>query len=311
MQNSTALIIAGTSVRQLNGLYSLNDLHKASGCEDKHQPAFFARREETQALVAEICSADSQIKALETVRGRGKAQGTYACKELVIAYAAWISAAFHLKVIRVFLDSVQPAAPTIDYARISPAEAQDLKQIVKAIVDAGVQTHGETWARLQRKFKVNSYLQLPASQYEAARTYLIAKLPADQASQDVHDATLDLTDTQRMELAFSTAAEASAHVQRTVFKAMMTGKNADWRQARYLLCLGYDRDGQATLPFAQALGDGQIVASLPELAKHITNADIIVSDTQLTNLATACMQSLNERATVRERRSAQAAVLPG
>lgn len=208
--------------------------------------------------------------------------------------------------------TIAATGPTIDYARISPAEAQDLKQIVKAIVDAGVQTHGETWARLQRKFKVNSYLQLPASQYDAARTYLIAKLPADQASHDVHDAvTLELSDTQRMELAFSTAAEASAHVQRTVFKAMMTGKNADWRQARYLLSLGYDRDGQATQPFAQALRDGQIVASLPELAKYITNADIIVSDTQLTTLASACMQRLNERAAVRERRNAQAAVLPG
>ena len=206
--------------------------------------------------------------------------------------------------------TIAATGPTINYARISPAEAQDLKQIVKAIVDAGVQTHGETWARLQRKFKVNSYLQLPASQYDAARTYLIAKLPADQASHDVHDAvTLELSDTQRMELAFSTAAEASAHVQRTVFKAMMTGKNADWRQARYLLSLGYDRDGQATLPFAQALGDGQIVASLPELAKHITNADIMASDTQLTTLASACMQRLNERAAVRERCAATAVAM--
>jgi|GEM_PF-1858968 len=307
MQNSTALVIAGTSVRQLNGLYSLNDLHKAAGSEAKHQPALFMRGEQTQALIGEIGnSTDSQ--SFKTKEGRNG--GTYACKELVIAYAAWISAAFHLKVIRVFLDSVQPAAPTIDYARISPAEAQDLKQIVKAIVDAGVQTHGETWARLQRKFKVNSYLKLPASQYDAARTYLIAKLPADQASHDVHDAvTLELSDTQRMELAFSTAAEASAHVQRTVFKAMMTGKNADWRQARYLLSLGYDRDGQATLPFAQALGDGQIVASLPELAKHITNADIMASDTQLTTLASACMQRLNERAAVRERCAATAVAM--
>lgn len=39
--NSTALTIAGTAVRQMNGLYSLNDLHKVSGGEEKHQPAFF------------------------------------------------------------------------------------------------------------------------------------------------------------------------------------------------------------------------------------------------------------------------------
>lgn len=313
MQNSTALVIAGTSVRQLNGLYSLNDLHKASGCEDKHQPAFFARREETQALVAEISSADSQIKALETVRGRGKAQGTYACKELVIAYAAWISAAFHLKVIRVFLDTVQPAAATtIDYARISPAQKQDLHEIVQAIVAAGIQTYGETWARFHKKFRINKYEALPASQYEAARSYLIAKLPAGYAGQEVQDAAaFDLTDAQRMELAFSTAAEAGAQAQRAVFQAMMSGKNADWRRARYLLTLGYDSDGQATLPYTRVLGEGQLVASLPELTQHIANADIMASDTQLTTLASACMQRLNERAAVRERRSAQAAALPG
>lgn len=191
MSNSKALTVAGTSVRQMGSLYSLNDLHKAAGGEDKHQPAFFARREETQALIAGICSADSQIKALETVRGRGKAQGTYACKELVIAYAAWISAAFHLKVIRVFLDVVQPQPEPVqmrlDYDRISPAQAQDLKEIVAAIVQAGVQTYGETWKRFQNKYQVNSYLELPATQHLEARRYLIAKLPKGYAGDEVSE----------------------------------------------------------------------------------------------------------------------------
>ena len=177
-QSTIALTLGNITVRQHNDLFSLNDLHKAAGGEEKNQPDFFLRSEETQALATEICSADSQIKAFETVRGRGKQQGTYACRELVIAYAAWINAAFHLKVIRVFLAATQPqAGPAIAYDRISPAQAQDLKEIVATIVQAGIQGYGETWARFQRKFKVNSYLELPATRHLEARAYLLAKLP--------------------------------------------------------------------------------------------------------------------------------------
>ena len=176
--SAITLAIGNITVRQLNGLFSLNDLHKAAGGEAKHQPALFMRMEQTQALITEIGnSTDSQ--SFKTKEGRNG--GTYACRELVIAYAAWISAAFHLKVIRVFLDVTAPqpgpAQQHLDYTRISPAQAQDLKELVHAIVQAKVQGFSETWARLQRKFRVNSYLELPAAQFEEARAYLLAKLP--------------------------------------------------------------------------------------------------------------------------------------
>lgn len=199
MSNSNPLTIAGTSVRQIDGLYSLNDLHKASGAEAKHQPGYFMRRDETQALIAEVDnSPDSEglansakSQSIQIKEGRGG--GTYACKELVIAYAAWISPAFHLKVIRVFLDVIQPQSEPVqmrlDYDRISPAQAQDLKEIVAAIVQAGVQTYGETWKRFQNKYQVNSYLELPATQHLEARRYLIAKLPKGYAGDAVSEAT--------------------------------------------------------------------------------------------------------------------------
>ncbi|UXN37543.1 KilA-N domain-containing protein [Avibacterium paragallinarum] len=99
------LTILNTSIRTLDNLYSLNDLHLASGNDPKHQPAFFVRLTSTKALIDEINrSADSQI-AIKSIRGgrNPSLQGTWVCFEIVIAYAAWISAEFHLKVIRAFM----------------------------------------------------------------------------------------------------------------------------------------------------------------------------------------------------------------
>lgn len=138
MSNSTALTIGATSVRQVSDLYSLNDLHKASGGEDKHQPAKFVRLDQTQALIAaienspEVASSETaRIPAVKTKEGRGG--GTYACKELVIAYAAWISAAFHLKVIRVFLAHVAPKveAPS---AAMTLADCGDKAKVAKFLL---------------------------------------------------------------------------------------------------------------------------------------------------------------------------------
>ena len=183
-QSTIALTLGSIAIRQHNGLFSLNDLHKASGGEENFKPAFFLRNEQTKALIAEIAKGADSHLFLNTTKGRNG--GTYACRELVIAYAAWISAAFHLKVIRVFLAATTPQAePTqtrLDYDRISPAQAQDLKEIVAAIVQAGVQTYGETWSRLQRKFRVHSYLELPAQHYGDARAYLLAKLSTRPAT---------------------------------------------------------------------------------------------------------------------------------
>lgn len=76
----------------------------------------------------------------------------------------------------------EPIQTALDYDRISPSQAQDLKELVQTIVDAGIQSHGETWARLHRKFRVNSYLQLPATQHLEARQYLLGKLPCGYAA---------------------------------------------------------------------------------------------------------------------------------
>jgi len=122
--HTPALSIGSVTIREHDGLYSLNDLHRASGSDNKHRPSLYLANEQTKALIAEIDKAG--IPAFRTTRGRYAS--TYACRELVIAYAAWISAAFHLKVIRVFLDTVAPAqhplplpapAPALDAAAVN------------------------------------------------------------------------------------------------------------------------------------------------------------------------------------------------
>lgn len=104
------LIISDTTINFNNGLYSLNDLHKASGGDMNNQPSNFLKLDSTKSLAREISfennqSYDSMTGVIEVSRG-GSSPGTFVCKELVYAYAMWISPAFNLKVIRAF-DTMQ------------------------------------------------------------------------------------------------------------------------------------------------------------------------------------------------------------
>jgi len=100
---TTSLTIASTSIRQdEHGRFCLNDLHKASGGEDKHKLLNWTRAQQTKELVAEVerGSAIAHFRAIEARPGRYG--GTYAVKELVYAYAMWVSPKFHLAVIRAY-----------------------------------------------------------------------------------------------------------------------------------------------------------------------------------------------------------------
>lgn len=126
-----ALIIANTQIRRdASGRYCLNDLHQASGGEKRHQPSDWLRTQQTQDLVAElkiVRGPDGQLREIpelnpvETTEGR-YGGGTYAVKELVYAYAMWISARFHLEVIRAYdalvTAAVGTAAPVPGYPQV-------------------------------------------------------------------------------------------------------------------------------------------------------------------------------------------------
>ena len=304
-QSTIALTLGNITVRQLNGLFSLNDLHTAAGSEPKHQPHEFLRIEQTKALVAELSNSGDSRNYLETKRG--KFGGTYACRELVIAYAAWISAAFHLKVIRVFLAAVQPQRPTnpaIDYDRISPAQAQDLKEIVAAIVKDGIQGYGETWARLQRKFRVNSYLELPATRHLEARAYLLAKLPKPDPVSVVEEAqpAIDPLNAQAMAAASKQANEyfdAARHGQfaqptqpTAIPPEVLCGLLAQ-AMLNQRFMLSFDRH-TGRMNF-KPVPDDAYVLSWQQFARAVVTNDIMATNTELAEMAAACNHRLAQR----------------
>lgn len=120
------IVIAGTSVAtDAQGRYSLNDLHKAAGAEPRHQPARFIANQSTHELVVEIGTTEIPVV---TVNG-GRAPGTYACRELVYAYAMWISSKFHLQVIRTFDAMATTQAPAAAPARSAISPAKEFRAI--------------------------------------------------------------------------------------------------------------------------------------------------------------------------------------
>ncbi|MEW9900993.1 KilA-N domain-containing protein [Chitinivorax sp. PXF-14] len=111
------LQLADIAIRQdAAGRYCLNDLHRAaisSGANQRaKEPGKFFASPQTVELVTELSDTQNLgITPVNTVKGNfsgGVQQGTYVCKELVYAYAMWISPKFHLQVIRAY-DALQTA----------------------------------------------------------------------------------------------------------------------------------------------------------------------------------------------------------
>lgn len=95
------LVVEGFSVRRDSvGRYNLNDLHRAAGGNERHSPNRWTRTESFNGLISEL-TPDMAFAPADVQRG-GITPGTYVCKELVYAYAMWISPSFNLKVIRTF-----------------------------------------------------------------------------------------------------------------------------------------------------------------------------------------------------------------
>ena len=93
---AASLSILSKDIRMLDGLFSLNDLHKASGGLNKHSPRYWTSNEQTKGLIKEI-----EKDGIPSISKKPRL-GTYVCRELVYAYAMWISPEFYLKFIQTF-----------------------------------------------------------------------------------------------------------------------------------------------------------------------------------------------------------------
>ncbi|MGR5337752.1 KilA-N domain-containing protein [Vibrio gigantis] len=172
------LTILSKDIRTLDNLYSLNDLHKASGGHSKHKPVQFLRNQQTQELINEIEQSANSHFAVNTKRG-GCNSGTWVCKELVYSYAMWISPKFHLNVIRAF-DSM-PTAPALP----TPTVPQDLSlnDLIFELAKAKNVTSQNVHVHYNAVFNTNTWFQEHGFEHALAKIILKQDLANELRSQ--------------------------------------------------------------------------------------------------------------------------------
>lgn len=205
--NNQPLVIGEFLIRQdEDGRYCLNDLHKASGGLAKHKPSNFIRNQQTQDLIIEIerssdmrstdfdrCSNMSiGQKAVNTIKG-GVKQGMYVVEDLVYSYAMWISAKFHLMVIRAYRSQVMEWMIGGKQA-ISPEQCGILYNIVHTRAGENKNLIVQMWSRLKNHFKYSaSYRELRAIHFEDAKHYLeVMDLKVKAEKQEAKSNTIEV-----------------------------------------------------------------------------------------------------------------------
>ena len=170
------LSILNTSIRTHESLFSLNDLHQASGGAEKHRPSLFIRLDATQDLISEI---QKEVKSTDlifkTTGGRGL-RGTYACEELVLSYAMWISPKFHLIVLRAFLNLHKNQTALLPNT-ITPEQQQAIQSAVQQAHHRTGLSYAEIYRQIKSIFKVAKYDQLPQDQFGNVIAFIVNLQP--------------------------------------------------------------------------------------------------------------------------------------
>jgi hypothetical protein len=136
----TNLVISNVVIKQDENLrYRLNDLHKASGLSKSKSPSEWLRLQNSQELVELLRTGihvleQNQVvtEPLVTING-GNKQGVYGLKELVYAYAMWLSPEFHLHVIRAYDALVQAERKELEWLIARGGTKQEYKNMTLAL----------------------------------------------------------------------------------------------------------------------------------------------------------------------------------
>lgn len=168
MNNSVQ--ISNISIHQTeNGLFSLNDLHRASGGEDRHAPRRWLQNIQTNDLIKEL-----EKDGKPSIQSKQRL-GTFVCRELVIAYGMWISPKFALQVIQTFLavsDGIKTVTPKPTRALPNGLTGEQIEAVKKlhnaltksAPKEAQARIAITLWSAVKSKFGC-SYKEVPAEQF--------------------------------------------------------------------------------------------------------------------------------------------------
>ena len=171
--------IANITIRQTENLYSLNDLHRASGAENRHKPSLWLKNQQSIDLVDEISKAgnpalDKNQHVIKVVKG-GNQSGTFVCKELVYAYATWVSAKFFLQVIRTFDAVISGSLHTpeaLPSTQTTIDERRGLVDAVKLLVARCGIDYSAAYRMVHQRFGVAHIDQITAPLLPAAVAYV-------------------------------------------------------------------------------------------------------------------------------------------
>ncbi len=172
-QSQVTLKISDIAVRQdAEGRYCLNDLHKAAGGADKHRPTYWLKIQQTIDLQKEI-----EIDGIPSILTK-QGLGTFAVKDLIYAYAMWISAAFTLKVIRAYdqLQKPQYGLKSLASPFISEAEATQFKKSIEAYCKSDRKSYTVLYRKTYDQYGITKYTHIPAGKLEEAARLIGMKL---------------------------------------------------------------------------------------------------------------------------------------